>query len=139
MTLEIYFSYHHKDEVLREELEKHLSLLKRQGLVTNWNDREIVAGQEWGGEIDKHINTADIILLLISPDFIASDYCYSIEMKRAMERHQAGEARVIPVILRPTDWEGTPFKQLQALPTNARAVTRWQNRDDALLDVVNGI
>ena len=88
MTLEIFFSYSHKDEILREELEKHLSLLKRQGLVTNWNDREIVAGQEWGGEIDKHINTADIILLLVSPDFIASSYCYSIEMTRAIERHQ---------------------------------------------------
>ena len=138
-ALELFYSYAHTDERWRKRLEIHLSNLKRQGFIVAWHDQNISAGTTWASEINVHLNTAHIILLLISPDFIASDYCYSIEMTRAMERHQAGEARVIPVILRPTDWEGTPFKQLQALPTNARAVTRWQNRDDALLDVVNGI
>jgi predicted ATPase len=138
-ALELFYSYAHTDERWRKRLEIHLSNLQRQGFIVAWHDRNISAGTTWANEIDAHLNTAQIILLLISPDFIASDYCYSIEMKRAMERHQAGEARVIPVILRPTDWEGTPFKQLQALPSNARPLSRWQNRDGALLDVVNGI
>src|SRR2546423_12866426 len=87
-SFEVFFSYSHKDETLREELEKQLSLLKWQGFITDWNDRKIVAGQEWAGEIDRHLNEAQVILLLISPDFMASDYCYSVEMKRAMERHE---------------------------------------------------
>jgi predicted ATPase len=138
-ALELFYSYAHTDERWRKRLDIHLSNLQRQGFIVAWHDRNISAGMTWASEIDAHLNTAHIILLLISPDFIASEYCYSIEMKRAMERHQAGEARVIPVILRPTDWEGTPFKQLQALPTNAKAVTLWSNSDAALLDVVNGI
>src|SRR5258708_28318430 len=97
-SIEIFFSYAHKDEKLREELEKQLSLLKWQGLVTSWHDRRIVAGQEWADEIDAQLNSARIILLLVSPDFIASDYCYGVEVKRAMERHEAGEALVIPII-----------------------------------------
>jgi len=137
--IEVFFSYAHEDEDLRDELEKHLSILKWQGVITGWHDRRIGAGREWEGEIDKHLNTAHIILLLISADFLASDYCYDVEMKRAMKRHEAGEARVIPVILRPVDWKGAPFVKLQALPRDAKAVTEWPNRDKALLDVVRGI
>jgi tetratricopeptide (TPR) repeat protein len=138
-TVEIFFSYSHKDEALREELEKQLSLLKRQGFIMGWHDRRIIAGQEWEGEIDTHLNTAQIILLLISPDFMASDYCYDREMQRAMERHEAGEAYVIPIILRPVDWHGAPFGKLQALPKNGKPVTRWSNHDEAFLDVTKGI
>jgi internalin A len=98
-----------------------------------------VPGEEWASKIDEHINSAKIILLLISSDFISSDYCWEIEIARAMERHEAGEATVIPVILRPTDWKGTPFSKLQALPKNAQPITEWDNEDRALLDVVNGI
>jgi hypothetical protein len=97
------FSPTHKDEDLRDELEKHLSILKRQGVITAWYDRNITAGTEWAGEIDQHLNTASVILLLISADFLASDYCYAIELTRAMERHEDKEARVIPVILREVD------------------------------------
>jgi hypothetical protein len=135
----IFYSYSHKDEELRDELEKHLSILKRQGVITGWHDRRIGAGKEWKGEIDTHLNTAHVILLLISADFLASDYCYDVEMKRAMERHEAGEARVIPVILRPVDWEGAPFGKLQALPTDAKPVTEWPNRDKAFWDVARRI
>src|SRR5438132_1153332 len=98
--IEIFFSYSHKDQALREKLETHLTLLKREGLISSWHDRKIIAGTEWSGEIDAHLNTAQIILLLVSADFIASSYCSDIEVARAMERHNAGEARVIPVILR---------------------------------------
>ena len=138
-ALELFYSYSHVDERWRQRLEIHLSTLQRQGYVTGWHDQNISAGTVWSSEINTHLNNAHIILLLISPDFIASEYCYSIEMMRAIQRHKNGEAKVIPVILRPTDWKGTPFEHLQALPTNARPVTRWQDRDEALLDVTKGI
>jgi len=137
--IQVFFSYAHEDENLKIELEKHLSFLEQQGYIAGWNDRDIQAGQEWQEEIDSHLNAAQIILLLISSDFMASKYCSSIEMTKAMERHQAGEARVIPIILRPTDWQGAPFSKLQALPTNAKPITRWTDRDEAFLDVEQGI
>ena len=97
-VVELFYSYPHRDEELRNELDKHLSILKRQGVIDGWHDRRILAGKEWEGEIDEHLNTAHVVLLLISSDFIASDYCYDVEMKRAMERHEAGEALVIPIL-----------------------------------------
>jgi hypothetical protein len=137
--VEIFSSYSHKDEKLRNQLEQHLSLLKHQGLITGWHDRKIGAGTEWEGQIDQHLNAAHIILLLVSADFLASRYCYDVEMKRAMERHDAGEARVIPVILRPCDWHKALFGKLQALPKDALPVTKWKNRDEAFTDVARGI
>ena len=137
--IEIFYSYAHEDERLRKALDKQLSLLKRDSLITSWHDYKISAGKEWEGEINEHLNTAQIILLLISPDFMVSDYCYSIEMKRAMERQELGEARVIPVILRPADWKRASFGKLKSLPSDGRAVTRWSNRDEAFLNVAKGI
>lgn len=137
--IKLFFSYSHKDEKLRNELAKRLALLKRNGLITDWYDRNIDAGAEWGREIDTHLNSADIILLLVSPDFIASDYCYNLEMARALERHEAGEASVIPIILRPVSWKETPFGKLQALPEGGKAVTTWSNRDEAYLHIAEGI
>lgn len=137
--VEVFFSYAHKDERLCGKLVTHLSMLKRQGIITDWHDRKIVAGHEWKNEIDERLNTAKVILLLISADFLASDYCYSIEMGRALERHKAGEARVIPVILRDVYWRGAPFGTLQALPKDAKAVTKWQDRDSAFVNVAEGI
>ena len=101
--LEVFYSYSHEDETLRDELAKHLSLLEREGIVHSWHDRKIGAGKELGEEIDAHLEGADLILLLVSPDFMASEYCYGKEVKRAMARHEAGAARVIPIILRPFD------------------------------------
>jgi TIR domain-containing protein/LGFP repeat-containing protein len=138
--VEIFFSYSHKDEDFRNELEKQLSVLKRNGMIAGWHDRKIVPGAEWSGEIDKHLEMTNIILLLISADFIASDYCYEIEMKRAMERHENGEARVLPIILRPCDWRSVNhLAKLQALPKDAKPISTWNNKDEALLDVVEGI
>jgi hypothetical protein len=135
----LFFSYSHVDEPLRDQLEIHLSGLRRQGIISSWHDRRITAGTEFGSSIDDHINAADVILLLISPNFIASDYCYEREMRRALERHQKGEARVIPVILRPCDWQELPFGGLQATPTDGRPVTMWPNIDQAFLDIVTAI
>jgi hypothetical protein len=135
----LFFSYSHADASLRDLLEKHLSGLQRQGIISSWHDRRITAGTELDEAIDSHLDAADIILLLISPDFIASDYCYEREMNRAMERHQKGEARVIPVILRPCDWHGLPFGKLLATPTDGRPITMWPNIDQAFLEVVTAI
>lgn len=139
MGIKVFFSYSHRDEALRDELAKHLSILRRQGVIDAWHDRQITAGSEWAGEIDAYLNSAQIILLLISADFLASDYCYDIELKQAMERHEAGTACVIPIILKPVDWHGAPFGKLQALPKNAQAVTTWANQDEAFLNVAQGI
>src|ERR1700722_213584 len=102
--VEIFYSYSHKDEDLCNELIKHLKILEREGIVTGWHDRKIMAGDEWEGEIDEHLNSAKVILLLVSVDFLASEYCWGVEVKRAMERHESGEARVIPISLRRVNW-----------------------------------
>ncbi len=135
----VFYSYSHKDAALRDELETHLAALKRSGTIQGWSDRAITGGQEWAGQIDANLEAAEIILLLVSADFIASDYCYDLEMTRALEKHAAGAARVIPIVLRPVDWESTPFHKLQALPTGAKAITTWANRDEAWVDVAKGI
>ncbi len=124
-AIKLFYCYAREDKALRDELDIHLSSLKRQNLVTSWYDGEIGPGTEWEKEIDKQLRSAHIILLLITPHFMASDYCYSTEMKRALERHQDGTARVIPVILRRTFWDGAPFSHLQVLPTDAKPVTQW--------------
>lgn len=141
MAIKVFYSYAHEDKLLRTRLEKHLGILRRQELITGWSDRDINAGKEWAKEIDTNLKTANIILLLISPDFIHSDYCYSIEMKHALERHKNGTARVIPIILRHVEFEGAPFSHLQALPTGAIPVTdrKWQNQDEAFSIVAQGI
>ena len=137
--VDIFFSYSHKDEDLRDELEKHLSVLKRQGVINSWHDRRIGAGSEWGNAIDRKLKSAKIILLLVSPDFLASDYCNDIELVCAMELHNEKKAIVIPVILRPSDWKCTLINGLQALPKDGKPVTVWKNRDQAFLDVTDGI
>src|SRR5262249_27968032 len=125
-TTEVFFSYSHKDEQLLGELLNHLGILKRLGVIQDWHDRKITAGTEWKGQIDQHLDTSAVILLLVSPDFVASDYCWDTELKRAMERHDKSEARVIPVILRPTyGWKDAPFGKLGVVPTDGRAVTSW--------------
>ena len=138
-AVEIFYSYAHEDQALRDELEKRLETLRRLGQITGWHDREIQAGTEREKEIEAHLNAANIVLLLISPDFISSDYCYNVVMPRALERHKAGQASVIPIILRPTDLEGTPIAKLSALPTDGKPVTIWSNLDEAFLDVAKGI
>lgn len=131
----IFFSYSHKDEALRDELEAHLSMLKHDGLISTWHDRRINPGDGVDDSISKNLELADIILLLVSSDFIGSWYCYSNEMKRAMERHAAGDARVIPIILRHCDWHSAPFGKLLAAPRDGKPVVSWPDRDEAMTDV----
>ena len=138
--VEVFISYSHRDDEFRAQLETHLALLKRSGAVKTWHDRRIGAGQEWSNEISEHLESADLILLLISADFLASDYCYDIEMKQALKRHEAGLAAVIPIIVRKVDnWESAPFSKLQVLPKDGKAITTWPDRDEAWSDVARGI
>jgi TIR domain/AAA ATPase domain len=137
--IDVFISYSHEDDYWRKELEKHLSNLKRQREIADWSDRKIEAGSEWEAQLKDKLESSPIILLLISADFLNSDYCYDIEMRRAIERHDAGTAKVIPIILRPCDWQHSKFSKLQVLPQDGEAVTLWKNQDSAFLDVVQGI
>jgi TIR domain len=139
--LEVFVSYSHQDEPLRIELGKHLAILQRSGMISTWFDRKIEPGQELNPEIDKHLNSAEIILLLISSDFIDSEYCWGVEVKRAMERHEKGEARVIPIILRECTWHIAPFGKLLALPADGKAITgkAWKTPDEAFRDITDEI
>ncbi|QQS10758.1 MAG: toll/interleukin-1 receptor domain-containing protein [Rhodospirillales bacterium] len=135
----VFFSYSHKDEALRDALETQLSMLKRQGIIETWHDRRIGAGEVLDEVIDRRINSDEIILLLVSPDFIASNYCYDVEMGQALKRHEARDAIVIPVILRPCEWHHAPFGKLAATPRDGKPITRWTDRDEAFLDVAQAI
>jgi hypothetical protein len=141
MSVKVFCCYAREDQQLLLELKAHLANLQRQGTIEIWADTDIEAGTEWNQEIKKHLNTASIILLLISQYFMNSDYCYSIEMKRALERHERGEARVIPIILRPVYWQRTPFSKLQVLPTDAKPITSssWNTLEEAFRDVTKSI
>ena len=137
--LKLFYCYARQDKNLRSELDRHLTSLKRQLQITSWYDGEIIPGKPWENEIKANLDTANVILLLISADFLASNYCYSVEMQRALERHALGEACVIPILIRPVYWEDEPFSKLQMLPSDAVAITRWSDRDEAYEDVARGI
>ncbi len=138
-ALELFYCYARKDQALRDELDIHLAGLHRSKSITSWYDAMIVPGEDWEQEIEAHLNTTSIILLLVSSDFIKSDYCYGREMRRAIERHSKREARVIPILLRPCDWEDTSFSKIQMLPADAKPVTQWSDRDVAYADIARGI
>lgn len=139
MAIEIFFCYAHEDEQLLKSLKAHLRPLQQENLVTLWYDRNINAGTEWKNEIDLRLNSADIIILLISPDFMNSDYCYSVEMKQAIERHRQGSAQVVPVILRYVHWQLTVLKELQALPSDGKPIRSWVDIDEGFYNVVEGL
>lgn len=137
--IEVFFSYSERNRDLRDKLETHLAILKRKGVIRGWHDGEVGAGEERDKAIAEHLEAAKVILLLISADFLASDFCYDVEMQRAIERHARGEARVIPVILDACDWEGAPFGKLSSLPRGGRPVTSWANQSEAFTDIAKGI
>ena len=138
--LRVYCCYAHKDEGFLKRLEKHLAPLRKGTDVFDlWSAHKIEAGMDWKREIEEHLRNANIILLLVSPDFIASDLCYSIGMQQAIERHQKGETVIIPIVLRSVLWQVTPIGMLQALPKDDRPITAWRDRDAAFLSVVSEI
>jgi len=136
--IEVFLSYAREDGQLAQQFKNHLSILQLQGLIT-WYDLDMTPpGVNWREDINRHLDSAQIILLLISPDFLASNYAYE-EMQRALERHTVGTARVIPIILRPIRWKSTPLGELQPLPKDGKAMTAWKSFDLAFLDVTRGI
>lgn len=137
--IDVFCCYARSDLALCEELKTHMAGLVREGHVKIWFDRDISPGTAWEDEISLHLSQSRIIFLLLSSDFLSSDYCYRKEMRLALERHDAGQARVIPILLRPCDWKITPLKALQVSPSNALPVTLWRNRDEAFEDIIKGI
>ena len=131
----IFISYAHEDEALKKELDKCMKVLKRSSKIQVWNDRELIAGQEWDAAIMAELAAADVILLLVSVDFNASDFIWDKELASAMQRHEAGSARVVPIILRRCQWSSMPYAKLQALPRNGAPVMDYDNRDDAFTEV----
>lgn len=138
-TIKLFYSYSHDDTEYKKKLEKHLTILKRQGLLESWDDTQILPGDVWDMGINENLLKADIILLLISSSFMDSDYINDVELKIALERHQKNEARVIPIILRNCFWKIAPFAKLQALPAMAKPVENWKSPDDAFTDIAKGI
>ena len=139
IPVKVFTSYSHKDEDLREELDVHLAMIKRHKAITIWNDRQITPGEEWDDSIKEELATADIILLLVSPRFLASKYIYEVEIKQALARHEAKTAVVIPIILKPCDWQDAEFAKLQGLPRDALAISKWEDMDEAFLNVAMAI
>lgn len=138
-ALKVFISYSHADEALKDTLLKHLKPLERMKLITSWHDRKLMAGDNWGAEISRNLEEADLVLLLVSIDFINSRYCYDIELDKALERHQAGECKVVPIILRGCLWQHTPFATLQALPRDAVPAVSWSDLDMAMSNIAEGI
>jgi adenylate kinase family enzyme len=133
--LEVFCCYAREDQEMLERLKKHLAPMQRSGQITIWSDFNLNAGVEWEKEQHQHLESADIVLLLISPDFMNSDYCYSTEMARSIQRHDEGSAHIIPILLRSTYWKDAPFANIQMAPMDAKPVTRWPDLDDALHDI----
>ena len=134
--MKAFISYSHTDEPRRKRLNTHLAVLRREGRIEEWFDRKILAGSAIDPEIDERLEWCELFLPLVSPDFLASDYCYEREMTIALERHHADEARVVPIIIEPCDWRHTPLGKLKAVPRDGRAVALWDNENHAYLDVV---
>lgn len=131
----LFISYSHRDEKALAALHKHFSMLRREGLIEEWFDRKILAGGEIDDEVESNLRDSDIFLPLISPDFLASDYCYEREMKEALRRNEEGSIRVVPIVLEPCDWKSSPLGKLKALPKDGKPISLWTNENTAYLDV----
>lgn len=134
--MKAFISYSHKDGAALERLHTHLAMLLREGKIIEWFDRDILAGDHIESQIVQQLETSDLFLFLVSPDFLASSYCYDTEMKRALERHRAGQARVVPIIVEPCDWKSSPLRELKAVPKDGHPFSEWTNENTAFLDIV---
>ncbi|MDQ2905344.1 MAG: toll/interleukin-1 receptor domain-containing protein [Chloroflexota bacterium] len=133
------YAYAQADAPLRDQLERHLAILRQQGLIRDWSDRQIVPGTDWKQAIETQVRQASLFLVLLSPDFVASDYCFGQEMQEALRRQAAGESLVIPILVHPVDWQRLPFAHLQVLPRSRTPVAQWSDQDEAWAEVVEGI
>lgn len=139
--VKLYISYAPEDERLKKQLLKHLSLLVRKGIIESWDERQIRAGDKRDEETLKHLDEADIILCLLSANFMHSNFCYTVEMERALERQKLEEVQVVPIILRAVDWKGSPLGDLQVIPRDYdnRPIANRSNKDEVFKVVVQEI
>jgi hypothetical protein len=135
----IFYSYCREDAVFQQKLDEHLSDLRRSRLITTWSDQQMRPGTEWQHEIEAQLKSADIILLLVSSRYLNSNYCYDVEMKKALEQYHERGAHVLTILLSPTKWETTPLQQLPVLPVGGQPITEWQNQDKAFLNIADSI
>lgn len=131
----IFILYSKWDKIYLEQLKKILAPLQKDGLLQTWDDSDIKPGEDWDATIHRELSTADIVFLLVSPDLIVTDYVWEIEMKEAVERHERGDAVVVPIIIRPCLWEEAPFSKIKALPEKGKAISTWANAEEAWLEV----
>lgn len=139
MAMKLFLSYSHQDEELKNQFETHLSQFKRDKLIESWNDRKITPGENWCKEISIHLEDADIIIFLISSDFIASDYCCEIEVKKGIQQHNEGKSILVPIVVRPCNWKDMEIGKFQALPTDLKPIVTWNNKDEGWLNVIFGL
>ena len=135
----VFYSYSHKDEDYKNALEAHLRILAKKGLISEWHDRKIEAGDDYRAKIDENMQNADLIIMLVSADFLASDFIWDEEMKFAVEKAEKGEVKLIPIIIRAVNWRGAPFAKFEVLPRDGKAVMEWENPDAAWRNVSEGI
>ena len=135
----VFLSYSHKDEEYKKELDKHFAPLRNNGRVETWNDRKLEAGSRLNEIIQEELNTSDIIIFMLSSDFLDSYYCYDIEMKKAIEREKRGECKIIPVIVRACMWDETPLKNFLAFPKDGKSIEQYERKDDAYLEIAKGV
>lgn len=133
----IFISYAHKDEELKKQFETHLSGLKRQNVVDVWDDRQVLIGEKWDEKIKNKLLTSDIVIFLISSDFLASEYINEVEIKETILRHKNNEVLIAPIFLRPCDFESSILSGFQGVPRDAKFITTWSDKDSAFLEVIN--
>ena len=137
-SIKVFISYAHEDDHLRADLTEELGILG----IPVWADREITAGTEWDDEIQRELESADIILLLISRDFLSSEFVREHEMPRALARHAEKSAKVVPVLVRPVSWEHLPISKLNAIPADSKWMTgadAWNSIDEAIRNVAQSV
>ena len=139
MALTAFISYSHADEKYLERLHKHMALLQRERAIETWTDHQIVPGGKLDGEVAKALERSDVFIALVSPDYLASNYCYDKEFEVALRMAESGQLNILPVIVEPCDWLSSPFSQFLALPKDGKPISEWTNSNVAYLDVVSGI
>jgi len=139
MSIDAFISYSHADEKAVDRLHKHLAMLQREGEIRAWSDHKLLPGAKLDPEISGALDKSGLFLALVSPDFLASNYCYEKEFQRALQLTEAGKMRIVPIILEPCDWRASPLSQFMALPKDGKPISEWTNQNNAFLDVVTGL
>jgi hypothetical protein len=137
--MKAFISYSHQDTQSLDLLHKHLTQLQREGAITAWTDNEIMVGGNLNQDISSALTSSNLFIALLSPDYIASDYCYEKEFQRAIELNEQGKIIIVPVILEPCDWLSTPFQAFKAVPRDGKAIATWENKNTAFLEVIQSI